>query len=410
MARITKLFICVLTLLGLFAVHTASAVDPKALGNAAKKKASEVTVTKWVKPPLKHAYQKLVREALAPQVKHMILRLGQEYGTAFHHKIARAWHTALTFQLESIRLPDVWIKAAAELHRKLGGEGNLVETLHNPSARMGDLNMSKGLLRDEFISYSIFFLSTFVPKTITDCMLEDEYRVHSCILKYKQQLQAALLSTLTSFFQYVIPRDSASRIASKSFVLTAVSPCPFSHLVEPKFVSGALKGENSENLILLASIKRVALQEACPDLKKPLLRVLMINGVTPRDMMKSKKLDEELAKVVSTVKETVDAEREAIDKAASIDWSGLRKEVTDGKLEVDGLRQYLADLKADISGLELTKLTNKLSEEIEAEAEENPQRVPLRPVKTTSPAGDAREVLDKIRRFPLSMATPQKEG
>lgn len=437
MVHLRKSFVWKLLIVGLLTVHAASAGDSRAdkLKLAMKKKAVRIGTIKLVKPLMADFYRLLINEGVVPKVNHALLRFDQNYGGSPFHKLARTWHAVLMFQLTAARIPESWKTAAAAAHKKLGGRGEFIQALPDSGRRGRVLNLASGPLREEFLSYALFFLNAFVPDDISACASKKLSEAEECIGQYEEELQTALLATFSSFFQYVVPRTPSSRIATTSFVFAAVSPCPFGYLVEPAFVARVLQGAPRDSLKHFASIKRVASAKPCPDLKKALLQVLLLNGVTPADMMKTKQINEELGKIAASASAMVMEKTKEI--IAALDPKTGLMEAFEGAAEPEELlaqlaafmganatekdaqsfgADYLDRVKTLLEGLDvgafkppsmsMEDLMKGLSDAIAAEAESNPHRAALKPEKKMdSLEMEAQEVLKQMRNFDLQTKT-----
>ena len=456
MVHLRKSLVWGLLIMGLLAVHAASAEEDRydMLKSAMEIKAARWGTMKVMKAILRDTYRVLIREGLTPKISRSLLRLDQNYGDSPFHILARTWHAALMFQLTAAKIPESWKTAAAAAHKKLGGRGDFIQALPTGDKRGGALNMTSGPLREEFLSHAMFFLRAFVPEDISECKSMKLTEAEKCVGQYEEQLQTALLATFSSFFQYVVPRTPSSRIAPISFVFAAVSPCPFGYLVEPAFVARALQGAPRENLRRYASIKRVAKAKPCPELRKALLRVLLLNGVTPADMVRAKNMKDEFGKINASVSDLMTEEGKKITAASTVDPKSL---LTEGEAEPEQvlaqLAAYIEAIKTDdVEGslaalssqspvsqraqlesakegpspsadfidrakmllegqnvssfkpppLTMEDLVQNLSEAIAAEAKANPHRAALKPdMENESLEAVAQEVLKKMRDFDL---------
>lgn len=400
-------------------------------------------------------YKLLIRDGLVPKLDRARIHIYQNYGDSVFHKLARAWHAVFMYQLRNPRFPDAWKIAAAEVHRKLGGRGDFLKALPVPRKKHREFNLNSGKLREEFLSLALFFLNAFVPKDIERCRDKKDEVAASCISLYHEPLQAALLSTLATFFEYILARCPASRILMTSFIFAAVLPCPFGYMIEPVFVYGAMVNSPLDLLKSLSSIKHMVSAKACPDFKKALLRMLIAAGVTPGDMMRARNLEKEFSKFPDSAKKAVKAEAEAVNDAGSIDVENLLKKdgapagpaldtagdmmaelgaytatvPTMGRedffasrigqrakqyidlgsskagrgyadrvkllLEDDGLASFgpLALMMEDV----LEEVTNAF----EAEAKANPRNIPFKPANSDSLEQQAKQVIDQTRGFNL---------
>lgn len=473
MARPSRCFTLGLALVGLLSVNLVpewvnanTSNEATTLSEALYLKGSQKLAGAPAKYIAGDLYKLLIREGLVPKLDHARIHIAQNYGNSVFHKLARAWHAVLMYQLRAARIPDTWKTAAAEVHRKLGGRGDLLKALPLPGRKGREFNMSRGLLREEFLSHALFFLNAFVPQDIEKCRSKRDDLAVSCIAQYDEPLKAALISTLTTFFEYIVARLPASRILTTSFIFAAVSPCPFGNLIEPVFVYGVMVDSQMDLLKSLASIRRVATAKACPDFKKALLRVLMAAGVTPGDMMRAKNLKGEFRKFADSPRKAVKAVSEAVNEAGIIDLENLLKKngtpagpamdtaseilaeleaylakmpvrgredffaspvgerakqyleagnSRAGRGYVDRLRMILEDDGAGSFGplaLKMEDLVKELSNAFAAEAKANPQGVPLKPAKADSVEQQAKQVLDQTRKFSLQTEKflPPKQG
>lgn len=418
---------------------------------AALQTAARTTATQPVKLAAKDLYDFAIRQGLTSALRRGLILRNHGLGQTPFHKLARTWHTVLLYQLRTARIPEAWKTAAAEVHKKLGGRGDFLNALSSAGSNGRDFNLRRGLLRDEFISYALFFLKAFVPERINECVKEPVELATKCIAEYEEPLQAALISTLTSFFHFVVARSPSSRIVTLSFIFAAVSSCPFGYLTEPNFVYGALLDSQLELLKPLASMRHVASAKPCPAMKKALLHVFMINGVTPGDMMRTKNLIEEFTKIPDTTEKAVSDESKAIEDAGKLDEKELlKKDSADDEpaletaeqvlsmlvsyldandpaggegslssrlgdnvkshLEADNTsagREYLDRVRTllegqkndalDLKSFQLAALMKDLSDAVDAVAKENPQNIPLLPAEGDSREEAASSVLEKIR-------------
>ncbi|CDI83976.1 hypothetical protein, conserved [Eimeria acervulina] len=159
-------------------------------------------------------YDRYIRHGLFDELGEAQRELVYLHSPSPFVKIARAWQTAFAYQMRAARLPESWKAAAADLHKRLGGKGNLLLSLP-PGGRKGrDMNMG--------------------------------YDSHPDLLKS------------------------------------------------------------------LASIRRVASTKPCPDHKKYLLRALMVNGVTPGDIIRATGAKKDLGALVVSLESMVEAEQEAL--------------------------------------------------------------------------------------------------
>lgn len=411
-----------------------------------------------VKPLSQDSYEFLIRKGLVPLINHGLLQMGQNLGTSALHRLARAWHAALVHQLGIASTPESFKTTAAEVHKSLGGQGDFIAAaLQNETN--GEFKLSKNFLKDEFLSYANFFLHVFVPKDISRCVKKPENLATKCIAEYEQALQAALNTTMLAFFHFGIPRARVSRILTTSFICTAVSPCPFAHLVEPAFVYKAIKNQSMDFTKPLESIKSTLSAEPCPAFKAALLRVHMAHGVTPADIMNAKNLKEEFEKIPHSKEGAINAEKESIMDALKIslkddskkgegaDVSGMENagqiltevlshfgashpkgvdgflnsplgssivayvtsdDVPGGRAYLDRLTQLLEGQKADGENFEsflMVQLAKELSDALGAEGQEDLHlHVPLLPAKIDSLDEAAKTVLETIRGFKFQAA------
>lgn len=468
MARYFQLSVWGLALLALVAVNLTpdcGAFTPEQAADAAQEKATQKLTGDAVKFLTQDLYDKLMRKGLTQGLRRGLHRIGQSISSSPFRRLAHAWHEMLGNRLRTAKIPESWKTTAVELHKKLGGEGDLLAALPNQDVKGGVLNLKGSFLREEFISLALFFLNVFVPQQISKCVNEPDNLATSCIAQYEQPLQAALISTLSAFFHFVISQSSASRVLSQFFVSAAGSPCPFGFLMEPVFVYGALLGSDVELLKPLSSVKREASAKACPDLKMTLLNVLMLNGVTPADMMKAKSMKEELGKFPNSRKNAIVAEKESIMEAGEFDQK-LKEGDTATAITMEDAAQLLTDLMShlgtlhpkgekgfrdsplgakvtgnlaskrgsaglgylqrakeilgiqknsmpDVGGFKMSDLLKELSDVLQPDAQEAQKRVPLYPVKAESLDDVAKAVLDQLKNFGpkgVYFLQPAKDG
>ena len=281
-------------------------------GKLGRTKMVKTAVGKATRSVAGDLYDRYIRHGLFDELGEAQRELVYLHSPSPFVKIARAWQTAFAYQMRAARLPESWKAAAADLHKRLGGKGNLLLSLP-PGGRKGrDMNMGYGTLQRAFISFALFFLNGFVPEEIAKCRFKTDNSAAICISRYERNLLDALFSTIVAFIQFIVMRAPGCRIASTIFVFAAVSPCPFGYLVEPAFIYGALSDSHPDLLKSLASIRRVASTKPCPDHKKYLLRALMVNGVTPGDIIRATGAKKDLGALVVSLESMVEAEQEAL--------------------------------------------------------------------------------------------------
>lgn len=289
-------------------------------------------------------YNLLIREGIVPQVKNASIYMSHNHGNSVFHKLARAWHTVLMHQLKAVRLPESWVTAAAKVHKKLGGRGDLVEALPTSVAPGTDVNISNSLLQRKFLSYALQFLNYFVPKDIEKCVHQDSSAAVTCVAEYGQSLHSALVATLTAFFEAIAAQSPSSRVLSISFVFAVVSPCPFRFLIEPAFVYSVLAGFQFE-FKPAESVWRVPEGKECPEFKKTLIHLLMTVGVTPGDIMGAKDLEKDFSKFSVTASEEVS-------EATKIDRNTLlKKNDTADRPSLDTASEVSAQLDAFLGAM-----------------------------------------------------------
>ncbi|KAL8455214.1 hypothetical protein Emag_000959 [Eimeria magna] len=406
----------------------------------------------WVRNAAKEAYAALIRAGLMPLIGRGFRQMKLDYSSSPFHRLARTWLSYFFHFLKKSKLPEKWTETAAGIYKKLGGRGDLVETMAGFSSPGNGFNISSsGPLREEFISYAYFFLNAFVPETIGECLKQRDDLATDCIAEYQESLQAALLSTLNAYFHFVSSRAPATRIPTAAFVISAVTPCPFGFLTEPTFVYGAMLGAKDELLRPLATLKRAAAADKCPSMKKALLRVLMASGVTPADFMAKQKVSDDLVKF--NLDKVLEAETKELQKLTAVNKDSLRKEAAPKdarRIETsEDLLSILGDIYSEVPEVTMERLmesplgerikpmlelldtpegvayrqrveafaekqqkdnTNlssflfeevvkELAKEIEKEAKENPQGTPLRQKGVKSIDEEAQKVLELVRGF-----------
>ncbi|KAL8273681.1 hypothetical protein Esti_002393 [Eimeria stiedai] len=412
----------------------------------------------WAKNLASDAYDALVRNGLMPFITRSLRQMRLEYGSSPFHRLARAWHSHFFHALKKSKLPVTWTETAAEIYKKLGGQGDLLETMAGFSSPSTGFNISSsGPLREEFISYAYFFLHAFVPEAIGQCSKKPADQAVECIRKYEEPLQAALLSTLNAYFHYISGRAPATRIPTAAFVIAAVTPCPFGFLVEPMFVYGAMVGAKDELLKPLTTLTRAAGAEKCPSIKKALLRILMASGVTPADLMAKQKVSDDLVKF--NFDKVLEEEAKQLEELTAVNKDSLRKEGATKDAPQVGTSAELLSVLADIYGegsetpmeqlmesslgeriklmlealetpegvayrqrveafvegkqkeetpfssYSLEELIKELANQITKEAKENPQGTPLRQSDAETIGEEAQKVLELVRGLHFK-ATP----
>ncbi|KAL8430547.1 hypothetical protein Efla_000492 [Eimeria flavescens] len=407
-----------------------------------------------------HLYDVLIRNGLFSQLSKAFLVMNQELRRSPYHSIARRWHTMFVYQLTKNKFPEAWKQTAAERHKSLGGEGDLLAALEERGDGSSFSNLREGPLRDEFISYALFFLKTFVRESICDCLSEPE-TLEQCVSPYQEELKAALSSTLRAFFEFAASRTPGKRLLASAFVLLAAAPCPFSYLTEPVFIAAALMRIPNRQLKGLTSEVNAADADACPEENDKLLRVLMANGVTPADRMRIQGLKGELdklsaASVLQTEGEAIKellafGEKLLAGEGADPDFlktaeealkqvTSLYKELPRASLQdlldsplgkrlqasleafdrpeqkafVNRLRTLLEGQEEGVLAFDKLlrgEAMKELAEALEAEAKDNPQGAPLRQKKAESKEEEAAEMLELVRgrNLTLSPLRPKEE-
>ncbi|XP_022591552.2 uncharacterized protein LOC34622346 [Cyclospora cayetanensis] len=409
----------------------------------------------------KDLYDALIRNGLFKHLDDAQAELRQNFGTSTSRRIARWWHVALMHELRSKRFPESWISAAANMHKKLGGQGDFIAALHPAGYQGSSLNAASGSQRAAFLSLAYLFLTLHVPQELQNCVYEkSDAAITECLGRYTEAVQSALFSTLTSYFQYIPPQYSASRIPAVAFVLAAVSPCPFGFMAEPAFIKAALTGGSAASIKALGSLKQVAGSKSCPEFRKQLLRALMISGITPGDIIRAQGLADQLKQHKASARDEVEAVSEELNKLGEIsaDLLGGEDEKTSAHLDSSEIQELLTSflnttsqqdiqaffdstvgkrvqaafqdsqssnsafldrvlgLAGSVSGsvppdMSFDSLLKQFADTLESEARENPQRVPRLLPPGASKKEQAEELLKQSRNFSLHVAPfmPTKE-
>ncbi|CDJ69617.1 hypothetical protein, conserved [Eimeria necatrix] len=299
---------------------------------------------------LRDLYEVWVRKLLLKELRGAHEDFVQAHSPQLYYKIARAWHSAFCHQLRTARLPASWRAAAAAVHRKLGGRGDLLQALPPVGKKGRRLRLQQQQPKRDFIRFAVFFLRAFVPASLEKAAAKDSAAAAAIISRQEPNLRAALYSTLAAFFQFLVGSAPGCRITATAFVLAAISPCPFGYLVEPAFIYQVLRNSPPETLHSLASLRRVATSKPCPDFKRDLLQLLMVNGVTADDMSRATNLRKDLAKLIVPVEQIVAEKEEELRKMEEISLKDLlRKDGEDAAVAEtpEDLRAGLDDLFAN---------------------------------------------------------------
>lgn len=291
--------------------------------STAIQKAINLRVNHPFKLLAQHLYDVILRKGIVPAVLQDMEEHETRRGSSPYHRIARGWHRIFFRHLRVAEFPESWRKAAAGIHKRLGGKGDLLKSLPEQGERRGHFNIRAGKLKSEFLSLALFALWAHVPKGIKTCGPKESVTAVECVQEYAEPLRNALQTTLLTFFRFVVSRYPSSRFVTSAFVLAAVSPCPFGYLIEPRIILASLREDDEYLLNSVATPQKSLKAEPCKDMKMALLKLLVNEGVTPADHIDRLKVDETLQQIEDSYERLVETEKPKLTKAGDVDRSTL---------------------------------------------------------------------------------------